>query len=120
MEDVWPDSRDRTLVKMRGMHGAIAGYWAASGVMPRDQDQLSTAQPQRIVIDRDEWGARLRFIPFDASYCIWSAGPDGVFVTEDDLGVRGEVVDEHLVLQELFGEEVASLCRNAPGEGSER
>jgi len=118
MEDVWPDPRDRTLVTMRAMHRTITTYWSAHQTMPPDVYILASAQPQGVVVDRDQWGILLRYVPFDQAYCSWSAGPDTLFGTEDDFGIRGEVLGEDLTMEELSGADLSTHCAlPSPAEG---
>jgi len=117
-EDVWPDPRDRTLVGMRAMHLPITTYWSVHQTMPPDADLRAASRTQGIVVHSDPWGTPLRYVPFDQAYCNWSAGPDTLFGTDDDFGIRGEVLGEDLTMEELSGADLSTHCAlPGPDEG---
>jgi hypothetical protein len=83
--DVFPDPRERTQLRIENFYRFIREYRRDHGKLP---ERLEESLPPRgsLVVDRvDAWDHEFRYARRGEGYEIRSAGPDGIFGTDDDI-----------------------------------
>jgi hypothetical protein len=91
--DLFPDPRDRTWLRLKGLYPFVMDYLREHGSLPDRIEQFMPAQgTQYVDFHDDAWGHALRYVRRGHEYEIRSAGPDGELNTPDDL-VETRTVD---------------------------
>ncbi len=67
---------------LRQIADRIEAFWASNGEYPSSLRQVLGYVP------RDPWGREIRYSPSDDGFELRSAGPDGVFASQDDIVLR--------------------------------
>ena len=80
---VFPDPRDRTLVRMERARIFISESELEHGRLPPTIE--AAGSDPAFPIDRDGWGRAFRYSFRNGDYDFRSAGPDEIFCTEDDI-----------------------------------
>lgn len=84
--ELYPDPRDRTWLRLKGLYPFVMDYVLAHGSLP---DRIEQFMPPRgtqyIDFHEDAWGHTLHYMRRGNEYELRSAGPDGELNTSDDL-----------------------------------
>jgi hypothetical protein len=85
-----PDPFDLTRVRLVQLRSMLREAMARGGKLPLSLNEVipeRMAPLSRVEMRQDGWGRKLRFTRSDRDFEIRSAGPDGEFVTADDIVV---------------------------------